>query len=93
MRSITDVEVTLFPQEIKPYVEVKDLVTQFFTARGIVKALDRVSFSVYPGEIYGLVGESGCGKSVTSTSVMDLIPDPVIFGQKLVKEHPELYEL
>ena len=63
-------------QEIKPYVEVKDLVTQFFTSRGIVKALDRVSFSVYPGEIYGLVGESGCGKSVTSTSVMDLIPDP-----------------
>ena len=71
-------------QEIKPYIEVKDLVTQFFTSRGIVKALDRVSFSVYPGEIYGLVGESGCGKSVTSTSVMDLIPDPpgrVISGE------------
>ncbi len=63
-------------KNLKPYVEVKDLVTQFFTSRGIVKALDKVSFAVYPGEIYGLVGESGCGKSVTSTSVMDLIPDP-----------------
>ncbi|MGP6207931.1 ABC transporter ATP-binding protein [Cuniculiplasma sp. SKW3] len=60
----------------KPYIIVKDLVTQFFTSKGIVKALDKVSFEIYPGEIYGLVGESGCGKSVTSTSIMDLIPDP-----------------
>ena len=60
----------------KPYIVVKDLVTQFFTSKGIVKALDKVSFEIYPGEIYGLVGESGCGKSVTSTSIMDLIPDP-----------------
>lgn len=63
-------------KDTKPYVVVKNLVTQFFTSKGIVKALDKVSFEIYPGEIYGLVGESGCGKSVTSTSIMDLIPDP-----------------
>ncbi|MHB8360308.1 MAG: ABC transporter ATP-binding protein [Thermoplasmataceae archaeon] len=59
-----------------PYVEVKNLVTRFFTSKGIVKALEHVSLQIYPGEVYGLVGESGCGKSVTSSSIMDLIPDP-----------------
>ncbi len=63
-------------QDKAPYIEVKNLVTRFFTSKGIVKALEKVSFKIYPGEVYGLVGESGCGKSVTSTSIMDLIPDP-----------------
>lgn len=63
-------------QSRTPYIEVNDLVTRFFTSKGIVKALENVSFKIYPGEVYGLVGESGCGKSVTSTSIMDLIPDP-----------------
>lgn len=58
------------------YVEVKDLVTQFFTFKGIVKAIDGVDLSIKKGEIFGLVGESGCGKSVTATSIMDLVPDP-----------------
>lgn len=58
------------------YVRVENLVTRFFTARGIVKALDGVSLSINKGEIFGLVGESGCGKSVTANSIMDLIPDP-----------------
>ena len=58
------------------YLRVENLVTRFFTSKGIVKALDGVSFSVKKGEIFGLVGESGCGKSVTATSIMDLIPDP-----------------
>ncbi|MDA8143530.1 MAG: ABC transporter ATP-binding protein [Thermoplasmatales archaeon] len=57
-------------------LKVDGLVTQFFTSGGIVKALDSVSFSIKKGEVMGLVGESGCGKSVTATSVMDLIPDP-----------------
>jgi len=60
----------------EPYLIVEDLVTRFFTSKGIVKALEKVSFSVRRGEVYGLVGESGCGKSVTATSIMDLIPDP-----------------
>ncbi len=58
------------------FVEVKNLVTQFFTSKGIVKALDGVSLGIRRGEIFGLVGESGCGKSVTASSIMDLIPDP-----------------
>nr|WP_297218000.1 oligopeptide/dipeptide ABC transporter ATP-binding protein [Thermoplasma sp.] len=63
-------------KEVEPVVKVSNLVTQFFTYKGIVKALDGVSFEIKPGEILGLVGESGCGKSVTATSIMDLIPDP-----------------
>ncbi len=63
-------------EEIQPVVKVSDLVTQFFTYKGIVKAIDGVSFEIKPGEVLGLVGESGCGKSVTATSIMDLIPDP-----------------
>ena len=58
------------------YLVVQNLKTQFFTSKGIVKAIDSVSFSVKEGEVYGIVGESGCGKSVTATSVMDLVPDP-----------------
>lgn len=58
------------------YVEVKDLVTQFFTFKGIVKAIDGLTLQIKRGEVFGLVGESGCGKSVTATSIMDLIPDP-----------------
>ncbi|MEM3852227.1 MAG: ATP-binding cassette domain-containing protein [Methanomassiliicoccales archaeon] len=58
------------------YVRVENLITRFFTSKGIVKAIDDVSFAVRRGEIFGLVGESGCGKSVTATSIMDLVPDP-----------------
>ena len=57
-------------------LEVKNLQTTFFTEDGEVKAVDDVSFSVRPGQTLGLVGESGCGKSVTSLSIMRLIPNP-----------------
>jgi len=59
-----------------PLLEVKNLKTYFFTEDGIVKAVDGVDFVVYPGEVLGLVGESGCGKSVTSFSIMRLISQP-----------------
>lgn len=62
--------------ESDKYLMVEDLVTRFFTSKGIVKAIDGVSFFVRKGEVYGLVGESGCGKSATATSIMDLVPDP-----------------
>ena len=57
----------------KPLLQVKNLKTYFFTEDGVVKAVDGVDFVVYPGEVLGIVGESGCGKSVTSLSIMRLI--------------------
>ena len=60
----------------KPLLEVKNLKTYFYTEDGVVRAVDGVNFEVYPGEVLGLVGESGCGKSVTSLSIMRLISKP-----------------
>ena len=60
----------------KPLLEVKGLKTYFYTDDGIVRAVDGVDLEVYPGEVLGLVGESGCGKSVTSLSIMRLISKP-----------------
>ena len=57
-------------------LEVKDLRTYFFTFEGVVKAVDGVSYDLEEGETLGLVGESGCGKSVSALSIMRLIPDP-----------------
>ena len=77
----------------KPLLEVKGLRTSFFTRDGIVRAVDGIDFHVDRGEIMGLVGESGCGKSVTSLSIMRLIAKPgrieggeILFdGQDLLK--------
>jgi oligopeptide/dipeptide ABC transporter ATP-binding protein len=60
----------------KPLLEVKGLRTYFYTEDGVVRAVDGVNFDVYPGEVLGIVGESGCGKSVTSLSIMRLISKP-----------------
>jgi peptide/nickel transport system ATP-binding protein len=60
----------------KPLLEVKNLITQFRTDGGLVNAVNDVSFSLNRGETIGIVGESGSGKSVTSLSVMRLIPNP-----------------
>ncbi|CCU78014.1 Oligopeptide transport ATP-binding protein OppD (TC 3.A.1.5.1) [Halanaerobium saccharolyticum subsp. saccharolyticum DSM 6643] len=57
-------------------VEVKNLKTYFYTEEGVVKAVDGVDYEIYPGETLGIVGESGCGKSVTSLSIMRLIESP-----------------
>lgn len=62
--------------EAEPVLQVDDLRTYFDTRDGVVKAVDGLSFSVKPGEILGVVGESGCGKSITSLSVMQLLPRP-----------------
>ena len=57
-------------------LEVRNLRTHFFTEDGVVPAVDGVDFSLKPGQTLGIVGESGCGKSITSMSVMRLIPNP-----------------
>ena len=59
-----------------PLLSVRDLKTHFFTERGTVRAVDGVSFDVHPGEIVGLVGESGAGKSVAVKSILRLIEEP-----------------
>jgi oligopeptide/dipeptide ABC transporter ATP-binding protein len=57
-------------------LEIKDLKTQFFTSAGVVKAVDGITYDVAPGETVAVVGESGCGKSVSAMSILRLIPDP-----------------
>src|ERR687895_536528 len=76
-------------------LEVKDLQTHFFTREGVVQAVDGVSFTVHPGRTLGLVGESGCGKSVTALSIMGLVPKPPakIVGGQVVFEGKDLTEL
>jgi len=73
-------------------LRVSELETTFFTDDGPVQAVDGVSFSLYEGEILGVVGESGCGKSVTSLSIMGLVPSPPgkITGGEIVYKEQDL---
>ncbi|WP_079710667.1 ABC transporter ATP-binding protein [Paraliobacillus ryukyuensis] len=75
-------------------LHVKELQTQFITDEGTVPAVDDVSFYVNPGEVLGIVGESGCGKSVTSLSVMGLVPSPPgkITGGEILFDGKDLTE-
>ena len=70
-----------------PILQVKNLQTDFFTDDGVVKAVRDVSFDLYPGETLGIVGESGCGKSVTALSLMGLVQPPgkVVDGEVLFR--------
>jgi oligopeptide/dipeptide ABC transporter ATP-binding protein len=76
-------------------LEVKDLKTYFYTREGVVQAVDGVSFDVNKGQTLGLVGESGCGKSVTALSIMGLIPKPPakIAGGQVLFEGKDLTQL
>ncbi|MGD0779869.1 MAG: ABC transporter ATP-binding protein [Dehalococcoidales bacterium] len=76
-------------------LQVEDLHTSFFTRAGEVKAVDGVSFFVREAETFGIVGESGCGKSVTGLSILRLLPEPSgqIVGGKIIMEGKNLLEL
>jgi peptide/nickel transport system ATP-binding protein len=79
----------------KDLVVVKDLKTYFFTEDGVVKAVDGVSFKIKEGETVGIVGESGCGKSITSMSLMRLVPNPPgkIVGGEIIIDDKKILEL
>ncbi|MEI8257051.1 MAG: ATP-binding cassette domain-containing protein, partial [Deltaproteobacteria bacterium] len=61
---------------VRPLIDVKNLVTEFQTDEGVLRAVDDVSFDIPPSGTLGIVGESGCGKSVTSLSILRLIQKP-----------------
>ncbi|MDM7849971.1 ABC transporter ATP-binding protein [Pseudochrobactrum kiredjianiae] len=81
----------------EPVLEIRNLVTEFKTPNGVIRAVDGISLKVERGKTLGIVGESGCGKSMLSLSVMGLVPQPgknaggeVIFeGQDLLKLSPD----
>jgi peptide/nickel transport system ATP-binding protein len=80
-----------------PLLEVRDLVVEFPTRRGTLRALDRVSFAIAPGEILGVVGESGAGKSLTGAAIIGLLEPPgriaageiLLRGQRIDQLPPE----
>lgn len=78
----------------KVHLEVENLKTYFFTRRGVVKAVDGVSFSVNQAQTFGLVGESGCGKSVSCLSILRLVPEPAgrIVGGRILLGGENLLE-
>jgi ABC-type dipeptide/oligopeptide/nickel transport system ATPase component len=73
-KHVTQTEQSIHPPSGQTLLDVDDLATHFTTPRGVVKAVDGVSFTLDRGRTLGLVGESGCGKSVLSRSVMGLLP-------------------
>jgi peptide/nickel transport system ATP-binding protein len=78
-----------------PLLQVQDLRTYFFTQDGVTRAVDGVSFALEPGETLGIVGESGCGKSVTALSILRLLPPKLsrIVGGTVVFEGKDLVTL
>src|SRR3989442_2025305 len=77
-----------------PLLIVEDLKTYFYPRRGVVKAVDGVSFTLHAGETLALVGESGCGKSVTCLSLVRLVPEPAgrIVGGKVLFDGQDLLQ-
>jgi peptide/nickel transport system ATP-binding protein len=73
-----------------PLLSIRDLKTYFMGDEGTVKAVDGVSFDVYPGQTLGIVGESGCGKSVTAHSILRVVEEPgrIVGGQIILRRDP-----
>jgi len=85
-------------EEVKDIIlEVEDLKTYFYTEEGVVKALEKISLEIKKGEVLGLVGETGCGKTVTALSILQIIRDPGVIeagriiykGEDLLKKNEE----
>ena len=76
-------------------LQVKDLKTNFYTEEGVVQAVAGVSYDIQPGEIVGLVGESGCGKTVSALSILRLIPNPPgkIVGGEIIFEGDDIIKM
>jgi oligopeptide/dipeptide ABC transporter ATP-binding protein len=72
----------------QPILSVRDLKTYFFPDEGVVRAVDGASFDIYPGQTLGVVGESGCGKSVTARSILNLVEEPgrIVSGEILLRD-------
>ena len=77
--------------ELKPLLSIRDLKTYFVMDEGTSQAVDGVSFDVYPGQVVGVVGESGCGKSVTIKSVLRIVQNPgrIVGGQIHLQRPPK----
>ncbi len=81
-----------------PLVTVKDLHVEFDVRDGIVHAVDGASFNIYRGQTLGIIGESGCGKSITAKAIMNMVPKPgkmrgeIVFHDKMKKNGGELIE-
>ncbi|MDH3716793.1 MAG: ABC transporter ATP-binding protein [Planctomycetota bacterium] len=103
MATVQDKAEDRHDNQAAPLLDVRDLKTYFRVEGGVAKAVDGVSFKVFPGEVLGIVGESGSGKSVTALSVMRLVPDPPGFnaGGEIVyegtdllkKSYPEMWQI
>ncbi|HBF77913.1 MAG TPA: dipeptide/oligopeptide/nickel ABC transporter ATP-binding protein, partial [Clostridiaceae bacterium] len=79
----------------KDLITIKNLKTYFYTEDGVVRAVDDVSFKIKEGETVGIVGESGCGKSITAMSMIRLIPNPpgVIEGGEIIFDGKNVLEM
>jgi peptide/nickel transport system ATP-binding protein len=66
------------PQTSEPLLDIRDLYVEYLTPRGPVQAVNGVSFSIYPGEVFGLAGESGCGKSTIAHTILRVLRPPAI---------------
>jgi oligopeptide/dipeptide ABC transporter ATP-binding protein len=79
----------------EPVLSIHNLETHFFSRKGVARAVDGVSFDLTPGQVLGIVGESGCGKSVTALSVMGLVPNPPgrVVGGKILFHNKNLLDL
>lgn len=75
-------------QQTEPLLSIRDLKVHFFMDEGVVKAVDGISLDVYPGQVFGIVGESGCGKSVTMKALLRIVEPPgrIVSGEMLLRQ-------